>query len=202
MAAAAGLAAFPADADTPTEGWKYGFRSVIDPAQYPNAHDREGASGMSLEAAWKDIVHWPRLPSSGGDFSSMGRPDVVVGYIEGGVNYWRNGAEQLVKKIYINQAEVMANPTCAARYVDNGDPWFNVLDFPGTPNHNGNLQCVGGKRDGLLCTPGDDVHQCPALDPDPLPHLPGTCTAPFLDPEDLIIECSNGVDDDGNGYTD
>jgi len=48
-------------------------------------------------------------------------------------------------------------------YVDNGDPWFNVLDFPGTPDHNGNG---------------------------------------YLDPEDLIVECSNGVDDDGNGYVD
>src|SRR5947199_258148 len=163
LAAAAALAAFPEDADTPTEGWKYGFRSVIDRTQYPNAQDKEGASGMSLEAAWKDIAHWPRLPSSGGDFSSEGRPDVVVGYIEGGVNYWRNGADQLIKKIYINRAEVMANPTCAARYQDNGDPWFNVLDFPGTPDHNGNGR---------------------------------------LDPEDLIIECANGVDDDGNGYTD
>src|SRR5881397_2422417 len=113
VAAAAVWAAFPDDADTPTEGWKYGFRSVIDTAQYPNAQDKEGASGMSLEAGWKDIAHWPRLASSGGDFSSEGRPDVVVGYIEGGVNYWRNGADQLIKKIYINRAEVMANPTGA-----------------------------------------------------------------------------------------
>src|SRR6266436_1115701 len=143
VAAAAVWAAFPEDADTPTEGWKYGFRSIIDTTQYPNATDKEGASGMSLEAAWKDIAHWPPLASSGGTFSSLGRPDVVVGYING--------------------AEVMANPTCAARHQDNGDPWFNVLDFPGTPDHNGNG---------------------------------------YLDPEDLIIECSNGVDDDGNGYTD
>src|SRR6267378_3438662 len=87
VVAAAALAAFPEDADTPTEGWIYGFRSVIDSTQYPIAQDKEGASGMSLEAAWKDIAHWPRLASSGGDFSSLGRPDVVVGYIEGGVNY-------------------------------------------------------------------------------------------------------------------
>src|SRR2546428_4688725 len=105
LAATAALAAFPEDADTPTEGWIYGFRSVIDTSQYPNATDKENASGMSLEAAWKDIAHWPALPSSGGDFSSLGRPDVVVGYIEGGVNYWRNGHTQLIKKIYINQAE-------------------------------------------------------------------------------------------------
>src|SRR2546430_2625495 len=157
------MAAFPEDADTATEGWKYGFRSVIDRTQYPNGQDKEGASGMSLEAAWKDIAHWPRLAWSGEDSSSEARPDVVVGYIEGGVNYWRTGADQLIKKIYLNRAEVMANPTCAARYHDNGDPWFNVLDFPGTPDHNGNG---------------------------------------YLDPEDLIIECSNGVDDDGNGYTD
>ena len=49
------------------------------------------------------------------------------------------------------------------RYAPNGDPWFNVLDFPGTPDHNGNG---------------------------------------YLDPEDLIVECSDGVDDDGNGYVD
>ena len=43
LAAAAALAAFPEDADTPTEGWIYGFRSVIDTAQYPIATDKEGA---------------------------------------------------------------------------------------------------------------------------------------------------------------
>src|SRR5262245_58810757 len=126
LATSAVWAAFPADSDTPTEGWKYGFRSIIDTSQYLIAQDKEGASGMSLEAAWKDIVHWPTLASSGGTFSSLGRPDVVVGYIEGGVNYWRNGADQLIKKIYINRNEVMANPTCAARYAPNPDPWFNV----------------------------------------------------------------------------
>jgi len=156
-------AAFPADGDTPTDGWKYGFRSVIDTTQYPLAQDKEGASGMSLEAAWKDIVNWPPLASSGGTFSSLGRPDTVVAYIEGGVNYWRNGADQLIKKIYINADEAMAKPVCAGRYAPNGDPWFNVLDFPGTPDHNGNG---------------------------------------YLDPEDLIVECSDGVDDDGNGYVD
>ena len=154
---------FPADGTAPTEGWIYGFRSVIDTTQYPNASDKEGASGMSQEAAWKDIADWPPLASSGNTFSSLGRPDTVVAYIEGGVNYWRNGNTELIKKIYINRAEVMANPVCAARYHDNGDPWFNVLDFPGTPDHNGN---------GIL------------------------------DPEDLIIECSNGIDDDGDGYVD
>src|SRR6185503_7273108 len=102
--AAAALAALPEDADTPTEGWIYGFRSIIDSAQYPSAQDKEGASGMSLEAAWKDTAHWPPLVSSSGEFSSLGRPDVIVGYIEGGVNYWRNGADQLIKKIYINRA--------------------------------------------------------------------------------------------------
>src|SRR6185369_7133794 len=91
------------------------------------------------------------------------RPDALVAYIEGGVNYWDNGNTQLIKKIYINAAEAMAAPACAARYTPNGDPWLNVLDFPGTPDHNGN---------GLL------------------------------DPEDLIVECEDGVDDDGNGYTD
>jgi len=39
VVATAALAAFPEDADTPTEGWKYGFRSIIDTTQYPNAQD-------------------------------------------------------------------------------------------------------------------------------------------------------------------
>src|SRR5581483_2625979 len=101
LLATAAWAAFPEDSDTPTEGWSYGFRSIIDTSQYPIAQDKEGASGMSLESAWKDTLNWPELASSGGDFSSLGRPDVVVGYIEGGVNYWRNGADELIKKIYI-----------------------------------------------------------------------------------------------------
>jgi hypothetical protein len=57
----------------------------------------------------------------------------VVAYIEGGVNYWRNGHTQLIKKIYINRDEVDADPTCAARYAPNGDPWYNVLDYPARP---------------------------------------------------------------------
>ncbi len=83
-----------------------------DTAQYPLAEDKEGASGMSLEAAWKDIINWPPLASSGGTFSSLGRPDAVVAYIEGGVNYWQHGADQLIKKIYINAAEATAKPVC------------------------------------------------------------------------------------------
>jgi len=133
LAATAVWAAFPEDSDTPTEGWIYGFRSVIDTNQYPNATDKEGASGMSLEGR---VEGYRPLAATGVQRRHVFEPrpaGLVVGYIEGGVNYWRNGADQLIKKIYINRAEVMANPTCAARYQDNGDPWFNVLDFPVRP---------------------------------------------------------------------
>src|SRR6185436_4555788 len=93
LVAATVRAEFPADGTAPTEGWPYGFRSVIDTATYPLASDKEGASGMSQEAAWKDIANWPPLASSGGTFSSLGRPDTVVAYIEGGANYWRRSEE-------------------------------------------------------------------------------------------------------------
>ena len=39
------FAEFPADGTAPTEGWPYGFRSVIDTATYPLASDKRRRLG-------------------------------------------------------------------------------------------------------------------------------------------------------------
>jgi len=93
-----------------TEGWIYGFRSVIERINIRTRRTKEGASGMSLEAGGRISPTGPPLRPAAARFRAS-PADVVVGYIEGGVNYWRNGADQLIKKIYINRAEVMANPS-------------------------------------------------------------------------------------------
>src|SRR4051812_28846031 len=42
----------------------------------PNARDPENASGMSVDQAWREYT--------------TGSPDVVIAYVEGGIN-WHNG---------------------------------------------------------------------------------------------------------------
>ncbi len=93
----------------------------------PQASDPEGASGMSLDTAWRDFT--------------TGRPDTVIAYVEGGIN-WHEGGDaarrmDFHEKVFLNRGELPA-PTAANGYHDNGDPWFNALDWPDTPDANGN----------------------------------------------------------------
>ena len=136
---------------TPVTEQQYQLFSFL-PACAPLATAPDGASGFSADAAWRDF--------------SIGDPEVMIAYVEGGVNWHEDGDAagrlDFHEKVYVNPGELPA-PTAANGYVDNGDPWFNALDWPDTPDHNGN---------GIL------------------------------DAEDLIVEFSDGVDDDGNGYVD
>ena len=136
---------------TPVTEQQYQLFSFL-PACAPLATAPDGASGFSADAAWRDY--------------SIGDPDITIAYVEGGVN-WHEGGDaagrlDFHEKVYVNPGEMPA-PTAANGYVDNGDPWFNALDWPDTPDHNGN---------GII------------------------------DAEDLIVQFSDGVDDDGNGYVD
>jgi hypothetical protein len=102
-------------------------------AEYPLATDAEGASGMSADLAWRD---------GRADFgdAAMGRPDVVVAYMEGGINWHTPSAADLLPKIYINRAEIEGSDNYGAcQRLDNGDPWYNSLDFAHClPDANGN----------------------------------------------------------------
>lgn len=88
----------------------------------PGANDPDGASGMSVDKAWRDF--------------STGTPDTKIAYIEAGIN-WRRRPRELVDKVYLNDGELPdpSNPV--------GDGVLNARDyavFDGdpTPDTNGN----------------------------------------------------------------
>jgi len=83
LAAAAALAAFPEDADTPTEGWKYGFRSVIDRTQYP--------AGVVKDTGW--TVGTFQDSSKGSDGKTVAGKGKYV-------TVWRKGADGKWKAIH------------------------------------------------------------------------------------------------------
>jgi hypothetical protein len=158
--ATAAFAAFPQSApnDPDYSGETYLFDHI--PSGYPLATDSENSSGMWVDRAWRDYT--------------TGRPDTLIAYIEGGINWHDASAVDLVNKVYLNRGEL---PTpcpagsCTSRYGAlpaaydlNHDGVFNVKDYASDPrvsdrNANG-----------------------------------------YRDPEDLIARFSDGVDHDHNGY--
>ena len=154
------FAAFPQDPpnDPSYPSQTYLFDHI--PPGYPLATDPEGSSGMWVDRAWRDFT--------------TGRPDTVIAYVEGGINWHDGSAADLVNKVYLNRGELPVPCTgspCTttygatfAAYDVNHDGVFNVQDYVNDPrvsdrNHNG-----------------------------------------YLDPEDLIATFSDGIDHDHNGY--
>jgi len=161
----------------------YGFM----PKCAPQAMDPENASGMSISTAWQDFG---RL--------AIGRPDVVIAYIEGGINWHHGDAQELAKKVYLNRGELppalcdrspCANP---GSYDANGDGVFNAADYEQdsrVSDFNGN---------GLI-DPEDVITAFTCYD-----RATGNLGQLSFDVSNRQ-HCSNGdavlaVDNDGNGY--
>jgi hypothetical protein len=153
-------AAYPQDPpnDPSYPGQTYLFDHI--PPGYPMAHDPENSSGMWVDRAWKDFT--------------TGRPDTLIAYVEGGINWHDASAKDLVNKVYLNWRALpipcTGNPcvttygTSAAQYDVNHDGVFNVQDYAHDPrvhDSNGNG---------------------------------------YLDPEDIIAAFSDGVDHSHSGY--
>ena len=85
----------------------------------------------------------------------------------------RWSARDLAHKVAPNTGELPLPPGCDPSYDCDGNGVVNVVDFAGAA-------CGAGLANSV-----DDVNQ-----------------NGFLDGQDLIIACSDGVDDDGNGYVD
>lgn len=109
----------------------------FEPQCTPLAKDPDGASGMSLDTAFKDY--------------STGDPRVVIAYVEGGINWHLDQAKDLVNKVWLNTGELPL-PEDAQGHTDpgapqhgydlNGDGVVNVQDYAHDPrvhdsNHNG-----------------------------------------------------------------
>jgi hypothetical protein len=99
------------------------------PCWAPLARDPQHASGVDETGAWAQ--------------GNLGRPDVLVAYIEGGVNYDSDGIKDGLNHIYLNRGELpypeRADGTTKPsgdRYDLNGDGRLNVADYAQDPRVN------------------------------------------------------------------
>lgn len=79
-----------------------------------NARDPENASGMSVDAAWAAYT--------------VGEPQVVIAYVEGGINWHDGGARDLANQVWLNVGELPLPEGCAA-YDCSADGVVNVQDY-------------------------------------------------------------------------
>src|SRR4051795_3569343 len=91
-----GLAADPVnqpnDPDFPSQ-WNFkGPAEGIDTATYPIARDPDNSMGIDFTGAWRQ--------------GNVGRPDILVAYIEGGVNYDSDNIKDALDNIFINKGEL------------------------------------------------------------------------------------------------
>ncbi len=136
----------------------------------PVASDPEGASGMSVNKAWASF--------------GMGRGDVIVAYIEGGVNWRLAQSRDIRRKAYLNCGELPAP--------ERSDGSTMPGHSPGCMQPHKSYDLDG---DGVLTV--DDYANDPRI------------AHPFLHPnaggvtaEDLIVAFSDGRDNDRNGFVD
>ena len=138
------------------------------PQSAPVATDSEMASGMSVNKAWASF--------------GMGRSDVIVAYIEGGVNWRINASFDIRRKSYLNCGELPAPENAAGSTMPGHSP--GCLQ----PNKSYDLD-----GDGVLSV--DDYANDPRIKRPLLHPQAGGITT-----EDLIVAFSDGKDNDHNGF--
>ncbi len=108
----------------------------------------------------------------------------IIAVLDSGV-YWDN--RDLVNKYYINKGELggckptpMASPPSGADEFDvDGSGWFDIRDYYAAAEG-----ATPAEREAAMLAEWDENGNG------------------MLDPQDLIMKCSDGTDDDGNGYLD
>ena len=84
----------------------------------PLARDPEGSSGMWINRTFREFT--------------IGDPEVVIAYIEAGINWANPDAKDLVNQVYLNAGE-LPDPT-----TEDGDAALRASDFRDTPDANKN----------------------------------------------------------------
>ncbi len=140
------------------------------PQSAPVATDPENASGMSVNKAWAAF--------------GMGRSDVIVAYIEGGVNWRINASTDIRRKAYLNCGELPAPEKADGSTMPGHSP--GCLEPKKTYDLDG---------DGALTV--DDYANDPRIAHPLLHPEAGGITA-----EDLIVAFSDGKDNDHDGFVD
>jgi len=140
------------------------------PQSAPVATDPENASGVSENSAWSTY--------------GFGRSDVIVAYIEGGVNWRQSQSSDIRLRAYLNCGELPAPEK------SNGSTVAGTS--PGCKEPTKSYDLDG---DGVL-TVNDYVN-------DPRVHKPYLNSASGgISAEDLIVAFSDGTDNDHDGYVD
>jgi hypothetical protein len=173
------------------------------PCFAPLAKDPQHAAGMNLPGAWTQ--------------GNLGH-DVLVAYIEGGVNYSSDGIKDGLDNVWLNAGELpypeRADGHDAGTYDLNHDGRFDIADWAQDPRVN--PPCAPGVAPFVTRAEGT-TRSCVAGGTHPYLHSVhvGGVLTPYLSPEDLIAvfgdcriaggrvrTCRSGlhVDNDGNGY--
>ena len=134
VAAAVALAVAPAHAAFPQDppndpGYGNGQgENCVNGEQYdlwdfmpecaPLARDPENAAGMSVNRVWRDYT--------------TGDHEVVIGYVEAGINWHDEDIEELTNKVYLSDGELPPPTT------EDGDPALQASDYADTADANGN----------------------------------------------------------------
>ena len=85
----------------------------------PLASDPENSAGMFVNRTWREF--------------SVGEPEIVIAYIEGGINWHIDGdVEELANKVYLNTGE-LPEPT-----TPDGEAALQASDYRDTKDANGN----------------------------------------------------------------
>jgi hypothetical protein len=169
-----------------------------------SAHDPEHAAGVNFTGAWAQ--------------GNLGRADVVIAYIEGGVNYSSDSIKDGLDNIYLNRGELpfpeRADGTDAGRFDLDGNGRFDIRDYAQDPRVN--PPCPDGTapftthEEGTTrgCVAGGQHTYLNQVNI-------GGAKTPYLSPEDLIAvfghcrvsggklgACPAGgrFDNDHNGY--
>lgn len=169
-----------------------------------DATDPESSSGINMTGAWAQ--------------GNLGRDEMLIGYIEGGVNYSQNSIKDGLNSIYINPGELPYprgwDGEDLGRHDFDGNGRFDVRDYVMDPRVN--PKCPGGSPQFVKEEEGT-IRGCVSSGRHRYLHevnIAGLKT-PYLSPEDLIavfghcrIENSRisscpedgRIDNDGNGY--
>jgi hypothetical protein len=145
------------------------------PCWAPGAKDPQHAAGVDMTGAWAQ--------------GNVGRPDVLVAYMEGGVNYNSDGLKDALDNIYLNKGELPYPQDSSGQphgtYDLNGDGHFDVRDYAQDPRVNpscpSGVQPFSNHQEGVTwscLTSGQHEYR----DKVNVASQP----TPYLSPEDLI----------------
>lgn len=168
------------------DDWKYSSKNACqlygnfdprcNPAAVADPQELNQVTGASIDLAWE---------------TTTGRPDVVIAVHDSGVRWDDFGAMvDLNNKTWLNRGELPlpdhggGHPNDA--YDRNSDGIFNVRDYCADPAEESDCGGTGDSRVRGAAGSADTDYNANG----------------WIDPEDLIFRFSDGVDDDGNGYTD